>query len=138
MNSDLDHQGRRGVWPNPIDTPLDRARRIASMYRARLRALDTAACDDCDATAAGFGEMWMLEKPDLVDEHQDWTTSEAADEVRVSAGTIRKWACTPHPAEQRMLLPRLGQRNGERTYLARHVLEAAAIVARQQHAKSRA
>lgn len=138
MRPGLDEQGRRGEWPNPIDGPLERARKVAGMYRARLRALDRGACDDCDATAVGFGETWMLEKPDLVDRYTEWTTSEAAAEVHVSPGTIRKWACLAHPTEERALLPRLGGRNGERTYLARHVLEAAAIVARQQHAKSQA
>jgi hypothetical protein len=134
VNPELDRQPRR-VWPNPVDTPLDRARKVAGMYRARLRTVDLDACNDCDATATSFGETWMLEKPDVVDPYQDWTTSEAAEQVGVSQGTIRKWACWPHPTvPDRMWLPRFGQRNGERTYLAQHVLEAAAL-ARKGHAR---
>lgn len=137
MRDGLDRQNR-GVWPNPVDTALDRARRVAGMYRARLRALDPDACADCDATAVGFGETWMLDRL-VADPDDDWTTSEAAENVRVSPGTIRKWACWKHPTDPgRMLLPRFGQRNGERTYLARHVLEAAAVIAQQQHAKTQA
>ncbi len=138
MNPDLDRQPRRGAWPNPVDTALDRARRIAGMYRAQLRTLDLDACDRLDQTAASFGETWMLDKPDVLQPDKDMTTSEAAELVHVSEGTIRKWACWPHPTEpDRTLLPRYGVRNRERTYLAQHVLEAAALVARGQHARAK-
>ncbi len=128
MNPELDRQPRRGTWPNPIDTPLDRARRIAGMYRARLRALNLEACDELDATAASFGETWMLKRPDIIDPDRELTTSQAADLVRVHPDTIRQWACTNHPnTPGAKLLPRFGRQGRERTYIASKVLEAAAL-----------
>lgn len=134
MRPGLDEQGRRGVWPNPIDGPLERARRVAGMYRARLRAVDRNACDDCDATAVGFGETWMLEKPDLVDPDAELTTAEAARLVGVPVRRIREWAQATHPEDRAApLLPRFKMRGRERTYLAQHVLAAAAAMRRYQH-----
>lgn len=138
MNPDLDRQDRSALWPFPLDTALDRARKVAGMYRSRLRALDVAVCDVLDDTAVSFGEDWMIDKPDLVDPDRELTTSEAADLVQVHPDTIRKWACAPHPTERdQPLLPRFKKRGRERTYLAGKVLEAAALVRRAQHARAR-
>lgn len=138
MNPDLNKQDTKNLWPNSVDTALDRARKIAGMYRARLRALDVGACDLLDDTAVSFGEDWMLEKPDIVDPLRQLTTTEAAELVHVHPDTIRKWACAQHPTEHgRMLLPRFKKRGRERTYLAGNVLEAAAIVRRAQQARAR-
>lgn len=138
MNPNLDRQNPGTRWPYPLDTALDRARKIAGMYRARLRALDVGACDVLDDTAVSFGEDWMVEKPDVVDPDAELTTAEAAELVRVHPDTIRKWACAQHPTDRNEpLLPRFKKRGRERTYLARHVLEAAAIVRRAQHTRAR-
>ncbi|GGN39562.1 hypothetical protein FHR83_006691 [Actinoplanes campanulatus] len=137
MKPDLDRQPRRNqrTWPNNIDTPLDRARRIAGMYRARLHALNPEACDDCDQTAADFGETWMLERPDIVEPDRELTTTEAAELVQVSPDLIRKWACQKHPTTPGLnLLPRYGWRGRERTYIAGKVFEAAALARVGQHA----
>ena len=132
MKAGYDDQPRRGAWPNPVDTPLDRARRIAGMYRARLRALDPAAAADCDATAVGFGETWMLERPDIVEPNRELTTAEAAELVNTTPKRIREWACADHPDQPNTpLLPRFKMRGRERTYLAQHVLAAAALMRRR-------
>jgi len=100
------------------------------MYRARLRALDTAACDDCDETAVSFGETWMLEREDLIDDDRELSTAEAGALVGVHPDTVRRWAATKDPRDgSRMLLPRFGWRGRERTYIAGKVREAA-IMAR--------
>lgn len=136
MNPDLNRQDRRNLWPNPVDTPLDRARRIAGMYRARLRALDATACDVLDETAASFGETWMLEKLDVVDPNSELTTAQAAELARVPIERIRKWACASNPENPaEPLLPRFKMRGRERTYLAQHVLKAVAIMRRYQIAR---
>lgn len=126
-----------GRWPHPTDTALDRARKVALMYRAALGTCSPAMRDQCDQTAAGFGETWMLDRPQLVDPDQALTTAEAAELVRRTPKTIREWACQEHPERPgEPLLPRFKMRGRERTYLAQHVLAAAAAVARQRHARA--
>ncbi|WP_250029767.1 hypothetical protein [Paractinoplanes maris] len=127
MNPDLNEQPRRSAWPNPVDTALDRARRVAGMYRAHLRMLDLDACNRLDDTVAAFGETWMLDKPDIVDPDREVTTAEAAELVKTTPKRIREWACQLHPDKpDEPLLPRFKMRGRERTYLAGHVLAAAA------------
>ncbi|BAL87319.1 hypothetical protein AMIS_20990 [Actinoplanes missouriensis 431] len=134
MNPAYNNQPRRGRWPNPADTALDRARRVAGMYRARLRALDVDACDELDATAAAFGEDWMLDKPDIVDPDRELTTAQAAELINVPVQRIRNWACLDHPEQPgEPLLPRFKMRGRERTYLAGQVLAAAATMRRRQN-----
>lgn len=135
MKPDFDRQERRNPWPNPVDQPVDRARRIAGMYRAHLKALAPAACAQADEVAVSFGETWMLDKPDIVEPKQELTTAEAAELVRVPVERIRKWACADHPEKPgEPLLPRFKRRGRERTYLAENVLAAAAAMRRYRHA----
>lgn len=136
MNPDLDKQPRRNPWPNPADTPLDRARRIAQMYRAHLHQQAPAMAAAVDATCAGFGETWMVEKPDIVDPDAELTTAQAAELVHVDVRRIRDWAQAEHPEKPgQPLLPRFKMRGRERTYLAIHVLAAASVMARRRHAQ---
>lgn len=136
MNPDLDQQGRTR-WPFPGDTQLDRARKIAQMYRTRLRALNTDACDDADRTAAEFGETWVTPQLAVVDDADAITGDEAADLVNVTEDVIRQWACTDHPEKPgEMLLPRFGWRGRKRTYLAGQVREAAGAVMRAKRRRS--
>ncbi|MCG5464211.1 hypothetical protein MED01_002376 [Micromonospora sp. MED01] len=137
MNPDLDVQGRRGEWPVPGDNATDRARKVAHMYRARLRALDPAACDQADAVAVNFGETWVTPTVATVEDTDAVTTAEAAALVNVSEDVIRQWACTPHPDDPaRPLLPRFGWRGKARTYLAKDVRDAAATVIQAKHRKA--
>jgi hypothetical protein len=139
VNPSLDRQDDRPRWPYPLDNPVDRARKVALMYRARLGALNPAARDECDQTAASFGETWMLDRPQLVDPNQELTGDQAAELVRVSESTIRKWATqTQHPEKpgERLLKP-FGWDGRRRTYLAGAVLEAAAAMGRAQHERAR-
>jgi len=135
MNPDLNRQPRRGIWPWPVDTPLDRARRIAGMYRARLKLLGPDSCTEADQLMRDYGETWMLDKPDIIEPEQELTTAQAAELVNVPVARIRKWACLDHPEKPgEPLLPRFKMRGKQRTYLAVNVLAAAAAVRRQRHA----
>lgn len=138
MNPDLDRQPRQNQRPHLLDDDITTARKIAMMYRARLGALDRAARDECDQVAIEFGQDWMVDRPRIIDEYADVTTSEAAELVRVHPDTIRKWACLAHPEQpDQQLLPRLGRRGRERTYLAQHVLAAAVAMRRAQLERTR-
>ena len=118
-------------WPNPADSALDRARRIAQMYRAHLADRDQAAADGVDQLCATFGEAWMTEKPDDVDEHAQLTTAQAAELVHVTIRRIRDWAQMDHPDKPgKPLLPRFNMVGRERTYIAAHVLAAASRMKR--------
>jgi hypothetical protein len=133
MNPDRDKQPKRNPWPGNLDTPVGRARRIAGMYRQHLRTLDPERCDHLDATAVSFGETWMLEREDLIDDDQELTTAESAQLVGVHPDTIRRWAATKHPDDpQRMMLARYGWRVRERTYIAGKVREAAIMARKSQ------
>jgi hypothetical protein len=135
MNPELDQQEQRNPWPWPIDTPLDRARKVAVMYRRHLRTAAPGVCASVDDTARQFGETWMLEKEDIVEPGQELTTAQAAELVRVPIRRIREWSCTTHPEDRtKPLLPRFKMRGRERTYLAEDVLAAAAAMRRYRHA----
>jgi hypothetical protein len=138
MKPGYDEQPRSNDRSWAGSAPLDRARTVALMYRARLRALDTEACNQADQVAVGYGETWMVEKLDIVDPDAEVTTAEAAELVKVPARQIRDWACFDHPERPgEPLLPRFKMRGRERTYLAVNVLAAAAAVRRQRHARTR-
>jgi hypothetical protein len=135
VNPDLDQQDQRNPWPWPVDTPLDRARKIATMYRRHLATAAPAVCATVDEAAREFGETWMLEREDLVDADRELTTAEAAELVQVPIRRIREWSCATHPDDRtKPLLPRFKMRGRERTYLAQHVLAAAAAMRRWRHA----
>lgn len=89
MNTDNNRQPRVS-WPFPGDNPLVRARKIAHMYRARLRALDVAACDEADATAAMFGEDWAVPRVVTVEDDDLLRPSDAADFLCTSTANIRR------------------------------------------------
>ncbi|HEY6116776.1 MAG TPA: hypothetical protein VI172_12535 [Candidatus Dormibacteraeota bacterium] len=132
MKPELNNQPRRGTWPNPADTPLDRARRIAQMYRAHLNQHAPAMAAAVDNTCASYGETWMLEQSDIVDPDAALTTAQAAELVHVTPQRIRVWATTTHPEKPgQMLLPRFGMQGREQTYIAIHVLAAAACMRRR-------
>ncbi|MCX5066637.1 hypothetical protein OOJ91_12185 [Micromonospora lupini] len=130
MIPDYDRQANPR-WPNHLDNPTHRARAVARMYRAHLRAARPDLCDQADGTARRFGETWPLEREELIEPEQELTTAEAAALVNVPPATIRKWACLDHPERPgEKLLPRFKKRGRETVYLAGKVLEAVAVLRR--------
>jgi hypothetical protein len=135
VNPELNEQNQRNPWPWPVDTPLDRARKIATMYRRHLLTAAPGVCASVDDTTRAFGETWLLETEDIVDPQAELTTAQAAELAQVSIQRIREWACATHPEDRsKPLLPRFKMRGRERTYLAEHVLAAAAAMRRYRHA----
>ncbi|GAA4439485.1 helix-turn-helix domain-containing protein [Phytohabitans houttuyneae] len=90
MSRAPNEQPRRAAWPFPGDNPLVRARKIAHMYRARLRALDVPACDEADATARMFGEDWAVPQLVTVEDDDVLRPSEAADFLCTSTANVRR------------------------------------------------
>jgi hypothetical protein len=124
-------------WPWPDETPATRARRLARAYRAVAARADPHATRTVDQRAAGWGETWMLDTEQTVDDDRELTTAEAAELVNVAPQTIRKWACLNHPEQPgRKLLPRFGRRGRETLYIAADVRAAAAALIRTQHART--
>lgn len=137
MNPDYDKQ-TNPRWPNMLDGPTARSRRLAGMYRALLNTAAPDLCRQADDTARAYGETWMLEREDLLDPTRALTTAEAAELVNVTAKTIRTWATLDHPEQPgEKLLPRFKKRGREMTYLTQHVLAAAAAVQRNRIARGR-
>ncbi len=89
MNPNQDRQPRTR-WPYPGDTPLVRARKIAQMYRAHLRALNPDACDQADATAHQFGETWVAPKVVTAHDEDLLDPADAADYLCTSTANIRR------------------------------------------------
>ncbi|WP_433731042.1 helix-turn-helix domain-containing protein [Actinoplanes sp. CA-051413] len=89
MNVDKDKQPRRGQWPYPGDSPLVRARRIAHMYRAQLRALNPATGDALDDTAVAFGETWVIEQLVVHQDSDLLPPADAAAYLCVSTDSLR-------------------------------------------------
>jgi hypothetical protein len=127
----LNDQPSRNPWPWAVDTDLDRARRVANMYRGRLKLAAPDSCDQADELMRTYGETWMLDKLDIIDPDAELTTAQAAELAKVPVERIRKWACADHPEKPgEALLPRFKKRGRERTYLAANVLAAAAAIRR--------
>lgn len=78
-------------WPYPGDTPLAVARRVAHAYRARLAAVDPAACASLDRVMKAWGQGWAI--PTLVrfDPDEYVTAAEAASIGCVSVDAVRQW-----------------------------------------------
>ena len=134
MKPDYDKQ-TNPRWPNPIDDPTQRARRIAGMYRALLNTARPDLCQQSDQTARDRGETWMLERQEVIEPHQELTATEAAQLVNVAPKTIHNWAYLDHPENpHQKLLPKFKKRGRERTYLAQDVLAAKAALLRARHA----
>lgn len=77
-------------WPFPGDSALARARRVALAYRAQLRARDTDACDQLDATMKDYGETWAAPAPARAYADDDWLTpDEVKDELCITLSGVR-------------------------------------------------
>ncbi|HEY3482628.1 MAG TPA: hypothetical protein VGL02_27395 [Streptomyces sp.] len=82
---------RRSQWPNPGDTPLDRARAIARDLHRRLARHDPAEAAHYAQALADLGETWLTPQPVLYNDH-DWITlDDAATYTNGTRDMIYKW-----------------------------------------------
>lgn len=115
-------------WPFPGWTPLAIRTHVAGVYREHLRLNNRSLCDHVDEVMVGFGQLWVVPRPAVIDPAQAVTADLAAELVSRPETTIRWWATLPHPTiAGRALLPRYGWEGRRRTYLAGDVIEAAAL-----------
>lgn len=78
-------------WPWPADTALDRARRVAQLYRVSLAAVDPERCETLDQQVARFGQGWAVPSVSTHEDDDLLTAELAADAVHVKTRTIYAW-----------------------------------------------
>jgi hypothetical protein len=77
-------------WPNPADTPTDRARSMCRTYRAMLASVAPDLCHKLDQTAIAVGEdSWLIDRLDPDEEFI--TRADAANRAGVRPDTISQW-----------------------------------------------
>ena len=89
----------RDPWPFPADTPLERARRIARLYREALLNADLDLCHHLDAQSEHLGEGWIRPlETDIADLDETFTAAElvAKLHIPVKPATIRRWGARGH------------------------------------------
>lgn len=124
-------------WPYAGDSEVERARKVALMYRQHLRAQSVDICDQADRTAVAFGEAWAAPHIVAYEPEDAITTIQAAELVGVTSEMIRHWARLPHPDDSSLpLLPRARRRGREMTYRVMHVEAALEAYRRSQHARA--
>lgn len=89
MNLNNNQQPRRSAWPYPGDSPVARARRIAHMYRAQLRALNPDTAGQLDDTAVSFGETWIIERLVVHGDDDLLSPADAASYLCISTDSLR-------------------------------------------------
>lgn len=78
-------------WPWEADTTLDRARRVAQIYRHHLQQAAPDMCRQLDAQMAAHGQPWVIPAVSTHEPTDLLTTRLAADEMRVARRTIYAW-----------------------------------------------
>lgn len=79
------------AWPWPGDSTLDRSRRVAGLYRARLQALDPDACAALDAWMAQRGQGWIAPSPWPYTDDDLVTCEQLAHACHVEVRTVYRW-----------------------------------------------
>lgn len=94
---------RKAAWPNPADTPLDRARRCTHEYRAALLKLAPDVVRHIDDGLTALGEPWVAPQPvefDLDAEYRPKQLSELLGGVPTE-DAIRQWRSRRHLPDRR-------------------------------------
>lgn len=79
------------TWPWPADTPVDRARRVAQMYRHVLTDENATRCAEVDERMRQLGQNWVVPHAEVYDDHDLLDTELAADYLHVQPRTIDEW-----------------------------------------------
>jgi hypothetical protein len=78
-------------WPWPADTPLDRARRVATAAHAALQDADPAAAARLAAWAVEHGQGWLVPTPWPYDDDELITCEQVADACHIEVRTVYRW-----------------------------------------------
>lgn len=117
------------AWPWPQETPLERARHVARVYREHLHTMSRDRCDALDKAMTEVGVTWLTARERVFEDTDAITGDLAAELVGRPESTIRRWANRPHPTKTgRVLLPGHGWDGRRRTFLAGAVREAARLM----------
>lgn len=80
-----------GNWPNPADSPLERAQAIAREYRGELLKLDRELCLRMDERARYVGQGWVAPRASRHHPEDLLTARHAADYCNVRPTTLQQW-----------------------------------------------
>lgn len=78
-------------WPWPADTTLERARRVAQIYRHAYHALAPDDCAQLDRQMTQSGQSWVAPAVSIHEASDLLTAELAAEEMRVARRTIYAW-----------------------------------------------
>lgn len=77
-------------WPWATDSAVNRAKRVAHMFRDRLRDEAPAACAEMDNLMRVFGQAWIVEGVPT-DPDELLTVRELAEVADVTEDGVRMW-----------------------------------------------
>ncbi|MBP2341103.1 hypothetical protein JOF41_007357 [Saccharothrix coeruleofusca] len=94
---------RRSPWPYPGDTPLDRARRVATTYRAALTQLDPERAAAIDREMTRLGEPWVAPQPLVFDLDAPHRPRDLAELLGggLTPELVRQWRARGHIPDRR-------------------------------------
>lgn len=109
---------RKPQWPDPADTPLDRARRIATTYRSALNQLDPHRTDVLDKHFTDLGEIWITPQPAALDLNAMLGAADMSEHLggHPTSDVIRQWG-------QRGTIPRHKDDAGRTVYRVGDLLD---------------
>lgn len=117
------------IWPNPADTDLVKARKVATVYRTHLHTANRGICDQIDDAMRDAGHAWILPTLITYDVTTNVIATEAAAIAGVKPGTIHQWRSRGYIGRDRIrryLVPRGLSEDGFAMFNVGEILEIAA------------
>lgn len=118
-----------GVWPNPADSPVEVARRVAQSYRMALESVSPELCARIDGQAVEVGQGWVVPNAVPLNTDELMSAKDLEAVLFVPASTLRTWA-------HRGLLSKYTAEDGSPVYLVSEVLAHRSSTRRARKARA--